>query len=127
MNRVNSFQPLNHYSQSFISEFTPGFFNLEQLELALEIDAIKVQNFVSYKSNDPLQNRGRKNILAYFTPSTTIQGTDFIYQYVPPEPIYLKVDAKEDFEINRMGVRVLNTYTGQSIKAHALTFVITNK
>lgn len=127
MNRVNSFEPANEYSQSIISEFSPGFFNLEQLELALEIDAIKVQNFVSYKSNDRLQSGGRKNILAYFTPSTTIQGTDYVYQYSPTEPIYLKVDAKDDFEINRMGVRLLNTYTGKSIKAHALTFVITNK
>ena len=127
MNQVNYFFPKNSLTQSISNVYAPGFFNLEQLEMALEIDAIKIENYVALKSNSATKQQGRQNILAYFTPTTNIEGSNYIYQYTPAEPIYLQVANKQDFEINRMGIRLFNTYNGKSIKAHALTFVITNK
>ena len=120
---VGQMQPEN----TLPAEYTPNggvdFYPKQNFELACEIDTIKIKNYVGTKGNT---GAGRKNIIAYFTPSSTISQSSFIYSFDPSSPIYLAVDSKTDIDFNSMNIRFINTYSNKTFSADTITCVLTN-
>ena len=109
------------------AQYTPNgetdFYPKQNFELACEIDTIKIKNYVGTKGNT---GAGRKNIIAYFTPSSTISQSSFIYSFDPSTPIYLAVDSKTDIDFNSMNIRFINTYSNKTFSADTITCLLTN-
>jgi len=124
---LSYFYPPNNYTSSFKSFFDFLTSPLTNFELALEIDNIQVENFVGYKTNDQTKNPGRKNIVAYFTPTSLLTRDSYIWSYTPPEPIYLKLATKGDIQLNNLTTRIYNTFTEENFKASSLTYVLSVK
>ena len=121
------FSPPNNYTSSFKSFFDYLTSPLTNFELALEIDNIQVENYVGYKNNDQTKNPGRKNIIAYFTPNSLLTRDSYVWSFVPPEPIYLKLATKGDIQLNNLTTRIYNTFTEENFKASSLTYVLSVK
>jgi hypothetical protein len=115
--------PEDKYSSGYVASYPYNFYRIRDFELALEIDTIKIKNFVA--STDSSKS-GRKNVISYFTPSTEIGSSDVIYSFVPSTPIFLAVDNKQDIQMNSMNVRFFQTYNNNAFEAETLTFVLTN-
>ncbi len=115
--------PENSYKALYIPNGPTDFYPSQDFEIACEIDTIKIKNYVGSKGN---KNSGRKNIIAYFTPETSISQSSFIYRFDPSSPIYLAVDSKQDIDFNSMNIRFINTYTNKTFSADTITCVITN-
>jgi hypothetical protein len=116
-------QPENNYQPIYIPVGPTDFYPSQDFEIACEIDTIKIKNYVGTKGN---KNSGRKNIIAYFTPETTISQSSFIYRFDPSSPIYLAVDSKENIDFNSLNIRFINTYTNRTFSADTITCVLTN-
>jgi hypothetical protein len=126
LNGLCLFTPEQNYSSIYTPLFTLEFYTLQNFELALEIDTIKLKNYTSYTNTDKDYKGSRKNIIAYFTPFTTIGSAKYIYSYQPPEAIYLLVDNTNDIDLSSMNIRIYNTYTNEPFVADSITFTLTN-
>ena len=120
---VGQMQPENQLPAQYTPNGETDFYPKQNFELACEIDTIKIKNYVGTKGNT---GAGRKNIIAYFTPSSTISQSSFIYSFDPSTPIYLAVDSKKDIEFNSMNIRFINTYSNKTFSADTITCVLTN-
>lgn len=120
---VGQMQPENQLPSQYTPNGSTDFYPKQNFELACEIDTIKIKNYVGTKGNT---GAGRKNIIAYFTPSSTISQSSFIYSFDPSTPIYLAVDSKKDIEFNSMNIRFINTYSNKTFSADTITCVLTN-
>jgi hypothetical protein len=120
------FIPKNSYSSMYQPNGITSFFPNQNFEIACEIDTIKIKNYIGSSSNDNEMINGRRNILSYFTPESSIYQSKYIYRYVPNSPIYLTVDSQNDIDINSMGIRFYNTYSNKGIQADSITALITN-
>ena len=116
-------QPENTLPAQYTPNGETDFYPKQNFELACEIDTIKIKNYVGTKGNT---GAGRKNIIAYFTPSSTISQSSFIYSFDPSTPIYLAVDSKTDIDFNSMNIRFINTYSNKTFSADTITCVLTN-
>ena len=123
LNHVSKFLPENSYSSVYTPNTETLFFPLQNFEISCEIDTIKIKNYVG--SNDGSQV-GRKNILSYFTPETTISQSKYIYSYNPNEPIFLSVDSDNDIDLNSINIRFYNTYNNEGFEADTISCVLTN-
>ena len=123
LNNISKFLPENNYSSVYTPNNETLFFPLQNFELSCEIDTIKIKNYVG--SSDGSQV-GRRNILAYFTPETTISQSKYIYSFNPSEPIFLSVDSENDIDMNSINIRFYNTYNGQGFVADTISCVLTN-
>jgi len=120
---VAQMQPENTLPAQYTPNGETDFYPKQNFELACEIDTIKIKNYVGTKGNT---GSGRKNIIAYFTPSSTISQSSFIYSFDPSTPIYLTVDSKTDIDFNSMNIRFINTYSNKTFSADTITCVLTN-
>ena len=120
---VGQMQPENTLPALYKPNGGVDFYPKQNFELACEIDTIKIKNYVGTKGNT---GAGRKNIIAYFTPSSTISQSSFIYSFDPSSPIYLAVDSKTDIDFNSMNIRFINTYSNKTFSADTITCVLTN-
>ena len=122
---ISDFLPPSNYSSSFSCNFDFLHSPLTNFELALEIDNIQVENYVGYKNNDADRNPGRKNVVAYFTPTPLFTNGSYSYSFTPNEAIYLKVANLNDITINNISTRLYNTFTGKNFECSSVTFVLT--
>lgn len=120
---VGLMQPENTLPCQYTPNGEVDFYPKQNFELACEIDTIKIKNYVGTKGN---VDAGRKNIISYFTPSSTISQSSFIYSFDPSTPIYLAVDNKQDIDFNSMNIRFINTYSNKTFSADTITCVLTN-
>ena len=120
---VGQAQPENTLPAAYVPNGEVDFYPSQDFEIACEIDTIKIKNYVGTKGN---KNSGRKNIIAYFTPETSISQSSFIYRFDPSSPIYLAVDSKQDIDFNSLNIRFINTYTNKTFSADTITCVLTN-
>lgn len=120
---VGQMQPENKLPAQYTPNGETDFYPKQNFELACEIDTIKIKNYVGTKGNT---GAGRKNIIAYFTPSSNISQSSFIYSFDPSTPIYLAVDSKTDIDFNSMNIRFINTYSNKTFSADTITCVLTN-
>lgn len=120
---VGLMQPENTLPCQYTPNGEVDFYPKQNFELACEIDTIKIKNYVGTKGN---VDAGRKNIISYFTPSSTISQSSFIYSFDPSSPIYLAVDNKQDIDFNSMNIRFINTYSNKTFSADTITCVLTN-
>lgn len=119
------FYPTSQYNPTFTGEKKINFDEVAAFELGLLIDELQVQSFSGYTNND--ENRisvGRQNALAYFTPETAINASDFILSYNPGTPLYIAFRNTSDIEINSLNVRIIDTYTNLPFKADKITFLL---
>ena len=120
------FLPKDAYSSSYVPNGPTNFYPNQNFEIACEINTIRIKNYVGSASTDGNQFNGRRNILAYFTPESTIYQSKYIYRYDPSNPIYLTVDSTTDIDLNSLSIRFFNTYSGRGIQADSITAVIKN-
>jgi len=120
---VGQMQPENTLPAVYVPNGEVDFYPSQDFEIACEIDTIKIKNYVGTKGN---KDSGRKNIIAYFTPETSISQSSFIYRFDPSSPIYLAVDSKQDIDFNSLNIRFINTYTNRTFTADTITCVLTN-
>ena len=114
--------PINNYSSVYKSNVETSFYQLQNFEIACEIDTIRIKNYVGSNSNIV----GRKNVIAYFTPTSTTSQSKFLYSYVPSEAIYLEIDNTNDIDLNSISIRFYNTYDNKGFIADSITCVLTN-
>lgn len=117
------FIPINNPSSSYTPNTETVFYPIDNFELACEIDTIKIKNFVGTGNGSQV---GRRNIISYFTPETSIAQTDLIYRFDPSNPIYLAVDSSSDINLNSINIRFFNTYTNKGFVCNTLSCVLTN-
>jgi hypothetical protein len=126
LSNIGEFVPKDAYSSTYTPNGTTSFYPNQNFEIACEIDTIKIKNYVGNASNEGNQSNGRRNILAYFTPESSIYQSKYIYRYDPSNPIYLSVDSSTNIDLNSLGIRFFNTYSNKGIQADSITAVITN-
>lgn len=112
---------------SYLAPFPLQLYQAKNKEIALEIDTIQLNNFVGQTTNDPFSRNGRKNIIAYFTP--TLEQNQHLYNldFTPNEPLYLKVQTKQPVDFTSMNYRLYYTIDGTPVPKGEVTFVLTNK
>ena len=123
LNDISKFLPENNYSSVYTPNYETEFFPLQNFEISCEIDTIKIKNFVGSSDGSEV---GRRNVLAYFTPETTISQSKYIYSFDPSDPIYLSVDSDSDIDLNSIRIRFYNTYNGEGFVADTISCVLTN-
>ena len=123
LNDISKFLPENNYSSVYTPNTETEFFPIQNFELSCEIDTIKIKNYVGSSDGSEV---GRKNILAYFTPSTALSQSKYIYTFEPSTPIFLSVDSNNDIELNSINIRFYNTYNGKGFVADTISCVLTN-
>jgi len=123
LNAISKFLPENNYSSVYTPNYETEFFPLQNFEISCEIDTIKIKNFVGSSDGSEV---GRRNVLAYFTPETTISQSKYIYSFDPSDPIYLSVDSDSDIDLNSIRIRFYNTYNGEGFVADTISCVLTN-
>jgi hypothetical protein len=112
---------------TYLAPFPLQLYQAKNKEIALEIDTIQLNNFVGQTTSDPVSRNGRKNIIAYFTP--TLEQNQHLYNldFTPNEPLYLKVQTKQPIDFTSMNYRLYYTIDGTPIPKGEVTFVLTNK
>jgi hypothetical protein len=128
---VLGFSEIANFSSKGILQYNAPYdaelYKYKNLELALEIDAIKVKNFRGVPSDAEKKDQGRRNVVAYFTPDVVKSQHKYEYRYEPKEPIYLKVDTNNDIELSSLNFRIYSTLDNQPLSSQGLSFVLTNK
>ena len=112
---------------SYLAPFPLALYQAKNKEIALEIDTIQLNNFVGQTTSDPVSRNGRKNIIAYFTP--TLEQNQHLYNldFTPNEPLYLKVQTKQPVDFTSMNYRLYYTIDGTPVPKGEVSFVLTNK
>jgi len=112
---------------TYLAPFPLQLYQAKNKEIALEIDTIQLNNFVGQTTSDPVSRNGRKNIIAYFTP--TLEQNQHLYNldFTPNEPLFLKVQTKQPIDFTSMNYRLYYTIDGTPVPKGEVTFVLTNK
>lgn len=127
ISRLRTISAIEGQDMSYLAPFPLQLYQAKNKEIALEIDTIQLNNFVGQTTSDPVSRNGRKNIIAYFTP--TLEQNQHLYNldFTPNEPLFLKVQTKQPIDFTSMNYRLYYTIDGTPVPKGEVTFVLTNK
>ena len=112
---------------TYLAPFPLQLYQAKNKEIALEIDTIQLNNYVGQTTSDPVSRNGRKNIIAYFTPTLEVNQHLYNLDFTPNEPLYLKVQTNQAIDFTSMNYRLYYTIDGTPVPKGEVSFVLTNK